>query len=60
VRPALTGPDIPQWSKPSCWPRSGARYSGLPPIQRLLGHNRITTTEMYLNLSREAVMRECP
>lgn len=30
----------------------------LPALQRLLGHNRLTTTEIYLNLSPEEVLRE--
>jgi integrase/recombinase XerD len=29
-----------------------------PALQRLLGHDRLTTTEIYLNLSPEDVMRE--
>lgn len=30
----------------------------LPALQRLLGHDRLTTTEIYLNLSPEAVVEE--
>ena len=30
----------------------------LPALQRLLGHDRLTTTEIYLNLSPEEVLRE--
>jgi integrase/recombinase XerD len=30
----------------------------LPVLQRLLGHDRLTTTEIYLNLSPEEVVRE--
>jgi integrase/recombinase XerD len=30
----------------------------LPSLQRLLGHDRLTTTEIYLNLSPEEVIRE--
>ena len=30
----------------------------LPALQRLLGHDRLTTTEIYPNLSPEAVLRE--
>ena len=30
----------------------------LPALQRLLGHDRLTTTEIYLNLSPEEVIRE--
>jgi integrase/recombinase XerD len=30
----------------------------LPSLQRLLGHDRLTTTEIYLNLSPEEVLRE--
>jgi integrase/recombinase XerD len=30
----------------------------LPVLQRLLGHDRLTTTEIYLNLSPEDVVRE--
>jgi integrase/recombinase XerD len=30
----------------------------LPTLQRLLGHDRLTTTEIYLNLSPEEVIRE--
>ena len=30
----------------------------LPALQRLLGHDRLTTTEMYLNLSPEEMVRE--
>ena len=30
----------------------------LPALQRLLGHERLTTTEIYLNLSPEEVLRE--
>ena len=30
----------------------------LPALQRLLGHDRLTTTEIYLNLSSEEVIRE--
>jgi integrase/recombinase XerD len=30
----------------------------LSALQRLLGHDRLATTEIYLNLSPEEVMRE--
>ena len=30
----------------------------LPTLQRLLGHDHLTTTEIYLNLSPEDVVRE--
>jgi len=30
----------------------------LPALQRLLGHDRLTTTEVYLNLSPEEVIGE--
>ena len=30
----------------------------LPALQRLLGHDRLTTTKIYLNLSSEEVTRE--
>src|SRR6266576_848389 len=30
----------------------------LPALQRLLGHDRLTTTEIYVNLSPEEVVRE--
>jgi integrase/recombinase XerD len=30
----------------------------LPTLQRLLGHDRLTTTEVYLNLLPEEVVRE--
>ena len=30
----------------------------LPALQRLVGHDRLTTTEIYLNLSPEEVLRE--
>jgi integrase/recombinase XerD len=30
----------------------------LPVLQRLLGHDRLATTEIYLNLSPEEVIRE--
>jgi integrase/recombinase XerD len=30
----------------------------LPALRRLLGHDRLTTTEIYLNLSPEEVLRE--
>jgi integrase/recombinase XerD len=30
----------------------------LPALQRLLGHDRLTTTEIYLNLSPMEVMQE--
>jgi integrase/recombinase XerD len=30
----------------------------LPALQRLLGHDHLSTTEIYLNLSPEEVMRE--
>jgi integrase/recombinase XerD len=30
----------------------------LPSLQRLLGHDRLTTTEIYLNISPEEVIRE--
>ena len=30
----------------------------LPALQRLLGHDRLTTTEIYLNLSPEDVICE--
>jgi integrase/recombinase XerD len=30
----------------------------LPALQQLLGHDRLTTTEIYLNLSPEDVIRE--
>jgi integrase/recombinase XerD len=29
-----------------------------PALQRLLGHDQLTTTEIYLNLSPEEVVRE--
>ena len=32
--------------------------SSLPALQRLLGHDRLATTEIYLNLSPEEVIRE--
>jgi integrase/recombinase XerD len=30
----------------------------LPALQRLLGHDRLSTTEIYLNLSLKEVIRE--
>lgn len=30
----------------------------LPSLQRLLGHDRLTTTEIYLNISPEEVIKE--
>jgi integrase/recombinase XerD len=30
----------------------------LPSLQRLMGHDRLTTTEIYLNLSPEEILRE--
>jgi len=30
----------------------------IPTLQRILGHDRLTTTEIYLNLSPEEAMRE--
>jgi integrase/recombinase XerD len=30
----------------------------LPALQRLLGHDRMTTTEIYRNLAPEEVVRE--
>ena len=30
----------------------------LPALQRLLGHDHLTTTEIYVNLSPEEVVRE--
>jgi integrase/recombinase XerD len=30
----------------------------LPALQKLLGHDRLTTTEIYLNLSPEEAIRE--
>jgi integrase/recombinase XerD len=30
----------------------------LPALQRLMGHDRLTTTEIYLNLSPEHVIEE--
>ncbi|MHC4270387.1 MAG: tyrosine-type recombinase/integrase [Planctomycetota bacterium] len=30
----------------------------LPSLQRILGHDHLTTTEIYLNLSPEDVVRE--
>jgi integrase/recombinase XerD len=30
----------------------------LPALQRLLGHDRLATTEIYLNLSPEHVIKE--
>jgi hypothetical protein len=30
----------------------------LPALQRLLGHNRLTITRIYLNLSPEEVVRK--
>jgi integrase/recombinase XerD len=30
----------------------------LPALQRLLGHDRLTTTEIYLNISPKEVVRE--
>jgi integrase/recombinase XerD len=30
----------------------------LPALQHLLGHDRLTTTEIYFNLSPEEVVRE--
>lgn len=30
----------------------------LPALQRLLGHDRLTTTGIYLNLSPEEVIKE--
>ena len=34
------------------------RGTSLPALQRLLGHDRLTTTEVYLNLLPEEVVRE--
>jgi len=34
------------------------RGVSLPAIQRLMGHERLSTTEIYLNLSPEAVLAE--
>jgi integrase/recombinase XerD len=34
------------------------RNYDLLALQRLLGHDRLTTTEIYLNLSPEDVVRE--
>jgi integrase/recombinase XerD len=34
------------------------RGISLPALQRLLGHDRLTTTEIYLNLFPEEVVRE--
>jgi integrase/recombinase XerD len=34
------------------------RGISLPSLQRLLGHDRLTTTEIYLNLSPEEAIRE--
>jgi integrase len=34
------------------------RAVSLPSLQRLMGHDRLTTTEMYLNLSPEEVLKE--
>ena len=36
----------------------GAEGVSLPALQRILGHDRLTTTEIYLNLSPEDVVRE--
>src|SRR6266436_3897566 len=42
------------------WRLTGNYWKGisLPALQRLLGHDRLTTTEIYLNLSPEDVIRE--
>ena len=34
------------------------RFFFLPGLQRLLGHDRLTTTQVYLNLSPEEVLPE--
>jgi len=34
------------------------RGISLPALQRLLGHDRLATTEIYLNLSPEHVIQE--
>jgi site-specific recombinase XerC len=34
------------------------KSSSLPARQRLLGHDQLTTTAIYLNLSPEEVMRK--
>lgn len=38
--------------------RAVQKSISLPALQRLLGHDRLTTTEIYLNLSPEDVLRE--
>jgi integrase/recombinase XerD len=38
--------------------RGIGKGTSLPALQRLLGHDRLTTTEIYLNLSPEEVLRE--
>ena len=58
-RPALTlaGRSCPT----SCvtpLPSPPSRGISLPALQRLLGHDRLTTTEIYLNLSLADVVRE--
>ncbi len=34
------------------------RYISLPSLQRLLGHDHLGATQIYLNLSPEEVIRE--
>lgn len=48
-------------AQPPGWP--GGRLDSdnghsLPALQRLLGHDHLATTEIYLNLSPEEVIRE--
>ena len=42
----------------SCAVAAVQKRISLPVLRRLLGHNRLTTTEIYLNLSPEDVVRE--
>jgi integrase/recombinase XerD len=37
---------------------AGQKGISLPGLQRRLGHDRLTTTEIYLNLSPEELVRE--
>jgi integrase/recombinase XerD len=51
-------PAAPHVLRPTFAVTAVQRGISLPALQQLLGHDRLTTTEIYLNLSPEEVIRE--
>jgi integrase/recombinase XerD len=57
-RTRIKRPVTPPVLRQTCAVMAVQKGVSLPALQRLLGHDRLTTTEMYLNLSPEEVLSE--